>query len=430
MTPSRQVVIVAAHAGKNRRRRIGAEDLVSDQAVIQKSTITGFREWMAVSIMLSGGLMLALVVSAMSPVAALAANYFAKDGDGDLVAQMLVTAPAIGVILGGPVCGWLIARFGSKRFLLAALAVFGTVGSAGLYLDSAMVLLVTRFLLGLATSGIVTAMITMISEHFTAEARARILGYQSATGAMAGVGAIFVAGELGRIGGWRAPFGLYLLAFPVLLLGAIYLPATGRRIQTAAQKATVETGQLLRLWPIYLMVIPMFVAVYMPNIQVSFLLRDDGITDPGIQGKVIMSGALFVAIAALMYGRIRKYLSSAQILMACFVFQGVGILIMGLTASPIVTAMGCAVLGIGTGIANPLISDMIVARTSPEMRSKAIGVSYTARYSGDFLNPAIMYPLRVTLGLHGAFLVVGGLFLLGVVVAAIWRQAVGKPATA
>ena len=178
------------------------------------------------------------------------------------------------------------------------------------------------------------------------------------------------------------------------------------------------------------MVIPMFVAVYMPNIQVSFLLRDDGVTDPGLQGKVIMSGALFVAIAALMYGRIRKYLSSAQILMACFVFQGSGIVIMGLTESPLVTAAGCAVLGIGTGIANPLISDMIVARTSPEMRSKAIGVSYTARYSGDFLNPAILYPLRVAFGLHNAFLVVGALFLAGVVVAAIWRQAAGKPATA
>ena len=72
---------------------------MGDQAIMQKSTITGFREWMAVSIMLSGGLMLALVVSAMSPVAALAAKYFAKDGDGDLVAQALVTAPAIGVIL-------------------------------------------------------------------------------------------------------------------------------------------------------------------------------------------------------------------------------------------------------------------------------------------------------------------------------------------
>ena len=271
-------------------------------------------------------------------------------------------------------------------------------------------------------------MITMISEHFTPEARARILGFQSATGAFSGVLAILAAGQLGKFGGWRAPFSLYLLALPVLVLGAIYLPASARRVHTAAQKAAIEGGQLIRLWPIYLMIIPMFVAVYMPNIQVSFLLRDDGVVSAPIQSYVILTGAFMVAVAAMFYGSIRKRLSSAQILLACFVFQGVGILIMGLTTDAVVTAIGCGVLGIGTGISNPLISDLIVARTSPELRSKAIGLSYTARYSGDFLNPAIMYPLRVTLGLHGAFMVVGALFLAGVAVAAIWRQSTGKPA--
>lgn len=407
-----------------------SSEITGGELAGQKSTITGFREWMAVAIMLSGGFMLALVVSAMSPVAAAAAKYFAKDGDGDLVAQMIVTVPAIGVIIGGPLCGWLIARFGSKRFLLVALGVFAVAGSAGLYLDNAMILLVSRFTLGLATSGIVTAMITMISDHFTPEARGRILGYQSATGAMAGVAAIFIAGYLGKVGGWRAPFGMYLLAIPVLVLGAIYLPETKRRVRVATQTAAVSSRQLIGLWPIYLMIIPMFIAVYMPNIQVSFLLRDDGITDPMTQSYVILSGALFVAIAALLYGRIRGWLSAPQILMLCFVLQGVGILIMGFSHSAIMTAIGCAVLGSGTGISNPLISDLIVARTSAEQRSKAIGISYTARYSGDFINPWIMHPLGVAIGLHNAFLVAGALFLIGVAVAAAWRQAIAKPAVA
>ena len=68
--------------------------------------------------------------------------------------------------------------------------------------------------------------------------------------------------------------------------------------------------------------------------------------------------------------------------------------------------------------------------TTPEVRSSAIGLSYTARYSGDFLNPLIMHPLSLVLGLHTAFIVVGGLFLAGVAVAAVWRQAVGKTVAA
>ena len=109
--------------------------------------------------------------------------------------------------------------------------------------------------------------------------------------------AIFIAGQLGEYGGWRAPFSLYLLAFPVLLLGLRYLPEPPPREQRLrAPRTAGGGGSILGLWPIYLMIIPMFVAVYMPNIQVSFLLRDDGITRPGIQSIVILTGAFTVGV--------------------------------------------------------------------------------------------------------------------------------------
>ncbi len=56
--------------------------------------------------------------------------------------------------------------------------------------------------------------------------------------------------------------------------------------------------------------------------------------------------------------------------------------------------------------------------------------SYTARYSRDFLNPLVNHPLSLALGLHTAFVVVGGLFLVGVGVAAAWRQTMGVQAEA
>jgi MFS family permease len=425
MTGLRQEVIVPAKAPEARKR----EEALGDQAFEPKATITGFHEWMTLIVMLSGGVMLGLVVAAMSPIAHEASLYFGKKGDGDLVAQMIVTVPSVGIIIGGPLCGWLIDKIGSQNFFRTALGVFGVAGSAGLYLEDATTLMVSRFILGLATAGIVTAMITMISEHYTPEARARILGYQSGSGALAGVLTIWGAGQLGAFG-WRIPFALYLLAFLVLVLGFLYLPVSRRRTGPRMQSMPTDFRALVRLWPIYLMIIPMFIAVYMPNIQVSFLLRDDGIMGPINQSYVILTGAFMVAVSAFCFSAIRRRLSAAQILIACFLFQGVGIVIMGLSHTALGIAAGCGVLGIGTGIANPLISDIIVGRTAPEMRSRAIGASYTARYSGDFLNPLIVHPLGVALGLHNAFLLVGALFLAGATIAAGLRQTVMKPASA
>jgi MFS family permease len=384
---------------------------------------------MTLIVILSGGVMLGLVVAAMSPIAHEASLYFGKKGDGDLVAQMIVTVPSVGIILGGPLCGWLIDRSGAKTFMLAALAVFGVAGSAGLYLDDASTLMASRFVLGLSTAGIVTAMITMIGEHYTPEQRARVLGYQSGSGAFMGVLTIEAAGRLGDLG-WRTPFALYLFAFVMLVLGLFYLPPSVRRVHAAAKAAPADYRGLVRLWPVYLMIIPMFIAVYMPNIQVSFLLRDDNIVRPLTQSHVIETGAFTVAVSAFCFGMIRRRFSGAQTLLACFVFQGAGIIVMGLSHTALGIALGCGVLGIGTGIANPLISDMIVSRSTPEMRSRAIGASYTARYSGDFLNPLIMHPLSLALGLHMAFVAVGGLFLAGAAMAAGLRQTVMKPAPA
>ena len=396
---------------------------MSDQSVGTHSTIKGFHQWMTVAVMLSGGLMMAIVVSAMTPVAHEAAAYFASKGghDGDLVAQMIMTVPAIGIILGGPICGFLIDRMGSKPFLLTILAIYGISGSAGLYLDSATGLMASRFVLGLATAGSMTAMITSITEYFSPEARARILGYQSATGSFAGVVMLIVAGQLGDWGGWRLPFSLYLLSFVVLLLGIRYLPASKPRVRGAAAK-TESKGSIIGLWPIYLLIVPMFVAVYMPNIQVSFLLRDDGIVRPSTQSTIILTGAFMVGLTSLFYGRIRPHLSSSTILYLCFLFQGAGITIMGLSHTPIPIAVGCGILGMGTGIANPLIADWIVGRASPEIRARAIGASYTMRYVGDFANPFIMKPLGGLIGLHTAFTLVGAIFLASVGAFALWRQ--------
>ncbi len=395
-----------------------------------RDTIDGFREWMAVIVMLSGGTMLALMVSALAPVMHLVAAHFAGKRDGDLVAQMVVTVPSIGVITGGLISGWLVRIFGAKRLFLYALAVFGIGGSAGLYLDDVLILLGARFILGLGIAGIVTAMISLIGENFTAEARAKVLGWQSAAGAGSGVAVLFLAGDIGNWGGWRAPFGLYLLPFLVIVLGAIYLPPSQRRTGATAASQPVDWMALVRLWPLYAVMIPMFVAVYMPSIQVSFLLRDDGIVGPQVQSYVILAGAAVVSLAALSYGWLSRWLTPGQNFLACFVFQGLGIIVMGLSHDAVGVAAGCAVLGIGTGISNPLISDWIIGRTSPEMRGPAIGLSYTARYLGDFFNPWIMLPLGRALGLHTAFLWVGAAFLVGVVVAVIWRQAAGKPAAA
>jgi MFS family permease len=390
-----------------------------------------FREAMTILIMLSGGACLSIVVAALSPVIHEIAAHFAEGGDGKLVAQAIVTVPSLGIVVGGPISGWLVEKFGARGFLLAVLLLFSAAGSAGLYLDSATALVGTRFVLGLAVSGIVTGTITMISEHFSDEFRAKILGYQSAVGAGAGVGALLGSGLIAEAGGWRAPFVLYLAPLLLFALTLIYAPrGPGReRLRQAALRgaqapvsAAAQWLAIARLWPFYALIPPVFVVMYLPNIQLSLLLASDGVMSPTVQSVVIAVGAGTVALGSYLYGSIRPRLGTRWTLFLFLALQGAGVMTIGFSHAVLPAMIGCGILGFGSGIANPMLTDLLLARAPAEVRGRVIGFSYTARYFGQFLNPVIVYPLSVQFGIHNAFLVVGAVMATGALIAAGWRS--------
>src|SRR6185437_10747346 len=105
----------------------------------------GWRDWVAIAVMLSSAPSLALIFTATGPVLRVIANHFASDGhpafvipglgvavDGPLFAQMLGVLPSVGLCIGGAAAGFAIDRFGSRRVLLWAIAAFALFGSAEL----------------------------------------------------------------------------------------------------------------------------------------------------------------------------------------------------------------------------------------------------------------------------------------------------------
>lgn len=382
--------------------------------------LSPLRSWAAVAVMVFGTSFMSLVVVALSPVLHEVAAHFGQGQDGKLVAQLIQTVPSIGIILGAPASGWIVERMGSRPFLLAILTLFGLAGSAGLYLDDIWMLAATRFLLGIAAAGIVTTTLFMIGEYFDADGRARVLGYQSAVGAAAAMATILVAGQLADFGGWRAPFAIYLLALPLVAVAAFAIPAAPPR--QPAPKQAGERSSIVRLLPLLGLIVALFIASYMSTIQMSFLLASDDITKPSTQSFVIACGALMVTIGSASYGAIRLRLGDRWTLRLCGALLGSGIVVMGLGHIVPLVALGCAISGVGIGIMNPQVNNMLIAGAPQSARGRAVGLGYTARYLGNFLNPVLVHPLASMFGIHVAFVIVGALFLAGAVLDLVQRR--------
>ena len=393
--------------------------------------LSRLRTWLAVMVMLSGTTFVALVVTAISPIMHMISEHFAVRGyDGMTVAYGLATVPSIGIMVSAPFTGRVVERLGARNFLLVALLIFGFSGAAGLFLDDISLLIATRLILGVSAAGIVTASLIMISEYFDADTRARLFGYQAAVGAIAALSVIMLSGPLADWGGWRTPFALYLLAFPVF---AITLFAVPKRARVVRQQLTLEAQAsawtaLLALWGPVLVITALFLGSFMPTLQVSFLLKDLGVFKGANQSLVIAAGALMVGVGSAMYGPLRHRFGDRAMLTICAAAIGAGIVVMGFSHDAIEVAVGCGISGIGTGLLNPQANNMLITRAGPNARGRAAGLGYTARYLGNFSNPWVFKPLVTAAGLHFAFIIVGVAFVGAAALGYVSRR--NQPVTA
>lgn len=367
------------------------------------------RERIGLGVLVSASAFTLLPVTAISPLLSTIADHFGSGGTGALKAQSIITLFGIGMMIGGPVSGWLGDRIGVRRMLLAMLFVYAIAGSAGLYLTDLAALLASRVVLGMASAGIASASYVMIASRYDGAGRARMLGYQIAVIAVVGVVSLLVAGVLARDIGWRAPFAIYLVAFAAL--GAACLAVFPEPPRRAGPQAAASSAALWKLWPIYLMLVPLYVATHMFTLQLSFVLAGDGIASPVTQSRIMTAMMAMTFFSGAAYGRIHERLGARWTLVLILVVMAASDILLGFTRGVGPTIAACVLAGFAGAAIVPYVIGAVLNRAPPEVQGRAVGFMYTAMYIGDFVNPLIINPLRAAVGNHHAFTIVGVVLL-------------------
>ncbi|MEP6784514.1 MAG: MFS transporter [Sphingomonadales bacterium] len=364
---------------------------------------------------------MALMFAALGPVLPLMAEHFGGRTGGALAAQMILTMPAIGVILGGIAGGYSVERWGPKPVLVVALIAYAILGASGYLIDNLSILLVTRFLVGFSVAHVGTSIAVVVASWFEGVARVKLLGYQSAVAGVFAVICLLMSGLLAEAGGWRAPFLLYTMAFVVLFLVLAGLPRGVARVvpSQASSADRPSLRPLVTLWPIYALAMFLFVAYFMTSIQMSFLLSEDGVKSPLIRSIIIATGVLAGGIFGGFYGRFYAWLGErgVQIFLTTMMATGLGII--GFSTNLWMIALGVALSGGGGGMIPPHISGILLNRVPSVLRARAVGFEFTVLYIADFVNPLVITPLRAVIGIHNAFLVVAAALAVAVLAMAM-----------
>ena len=385
------------------------------------SSSARLREWAAILIMLSSAPSLALIFTVTPPIMPLMAAHFGPDGrpaivipwlgleiDSVLFAQLITGMPSAGLILGGPLTGFLVDRLGMRKVMIGGAAAYAFLGSAGLYIDNAAWLLASRFVLGFAAIAFAASTIALIGARFTDAARARMVSYRQFVGGVGGVLATTVAGQIGEFG-WHLPFAIFLVVFLLVPVAAWAVPETAPLARGAKRR---DDESLRFLWPMFALVAGLAVVMMMNATQVPFLLKDIGISTPAGISRVTVVGSLMSMLGSLVYSIVGPKIGVRGNYSIIAALLGLGVMAVGLSHDVLTARIGVGLAALGAGYLNPHFGRLVLDRAPPAARGRAVGLNFSAIYFGDLMNPFVVRPFAQLVGIHNAFLVFGGVVAL------------------
>ncbi|MFD1795062.1 MFS transporter [Paracoccus aurantiacus] len=358
------------------------------------------------------GVMLAAMLTIMSNATITPAlpgiqALFSDNPNAELLTRMLVTAPSLTVAIVAPFAGVLIDRLGRRPALFFGLLVYAVAGTAGLYLQSLEMILVSRLVLGLGVAAIMTAQAALIGDYFEGPARGRLMGYQMGAVNLGGLVFVMTAGMLAEHSA-RLPFLIYALSlafFPILWW---LLPEPKRTAGGVDQAHPADPGE--PGWPatvatMSIAAILTFVIFYSIPTQLPYHLVDIGLADPHYAGEVMAAMMFSAAVMAVVSGWVRPWLGRIGTPVTGYALLAAGFALLSVASTLVASMLGTALIGAGLGFCVPTFVTTALNASPAHRRGLVSGFVTSAFFLGQFLSPIVSQPIITTWGYQRAFMI-------------------------
>ncbi len=361
------------------------------------------------SLLVKAALLLTSTLTVMSgatiaPALPTMLTHFAEVPNGEFWVKLVLTMPALFIVIGAPITGLIVDRFGRKPLLIITAILYGLAGSSGFFLDSLTYILIGRAFLGLAVGGIMTSVTTLIADYYVGQARTAFMGWQSGFMSFGGVVFLSIGGRVADLS-WRFPFLIYLSAWAFLPLIIFCLfeperstPATSPLPSNPEQNPPqnladqplvpkpISTKAPVRLLGIIygIMVLTQIVFYFVP-VQLPFYLKELLQAGGSQSGLAIALGSFASTIASIFYGKLKARLDFISIIPLGFGAMGIGYVLIGFASSYIQVLGGLAISGLGFGWLMPNLTVWLSVAAPEHLRGRLLGGLTTAMFLGQFI---------------------------------------------
>ncbi len=397
-----------------------------DQTLTTEIADARSRSWPLQFSLLAGSVLVVICNTPLAPALPRLRDTFVEAGD--LQVRMVLTIPALVIVLVAPLVGWVADRHGRKPLFVLSALLYGLAGSSGYMAQDIETILLGRALFGVAVAGLMTSVAALLTDYFSGPARARFIGLQAAAMGIGNSFFLLLGGVLAE-GGWRPPFLMFLAApalvplfvhslyepevqkapfsrlrrepspgpFPVLGDGS-HSPARRESsrgglalLKSFSLRKAVMDGPLLRLTIFaYVLVGVSQIAFYLVPLQMPFWLQARFATSTTESGIAIGSVAFFFALSSLVYGRLATRLAHIPLAGLALALLGSSYLLIALAPTSYVVYAGLALSGTALGWVLPNLNLLLANRTPAALRGRLLGGFSAAIFLGHFLSPLLL----------------------------------------
>lgn len=346
------------------------------------------------------------VQSFVSPgLSAVQAGYKAVGIDTVLI-QQIQGIPSLMAIFGAILVGILERYMKKKHILLIAMVLMFCGCLAGACPETEMgfyLLLATRVVLGLGRGMIFPMASSFIADLFTGKKRDQLMSYKTAVGGLSGSVFQIVGGMLAVIS-WRYAFFSMLIAVPIAIMIAIWLPEPN--VKPAGTSADGKKGNPLSsitgiAWLIIVLagIWNIFQFSYMTTM--SLALKGTGLGATDMAGWIMSLETVMSAVGAVCYGAFLKGNLAGFDLLFAIVLEALGFFIMTNMVDVTGFVIGTVLYGFGFGAFNPALLLQLIAVLPKEGATLGLSILAGAQNFCQFWSAPVLAFLAPLFGVQG-----------------------------
>jgi MFS family permease len=344
---------------------------------------------------------------------------FSDIQNAELLVKFILTSTSLGVVIGSPFTGYIIDKWGRRNLIIFSVLIYGISGTSGFFLNSLYLILVTRFIMGLAVSGIMTGSTALIADYYEGPMRSKMMGYSGAFIAFGAMIALIVGGYLAEID-WRMPFLLFSFSF-VLLIFVIKSINEPEFQEINNLKVPILRYPIKIILFAYLFTFTIQMCFYLIPLQLPFLMEESINSSPSEVGFAIGLSQFVAGMLAISFSFLKKTFNYQVFLIFIFASMSIGYYLISISNSYLLYILGLNIASLGLGLSVPVINLWLVEHIPENKRGLIIGGLTTSFFLGRFFSPILAQPIIDNQGFDLIFIYASILLLIFVIMISMYN---------